>query len=270
MQSTGDALSNEDFGAAVFTNLFETFVKPDLKKRVEQGRLPNPFPHASLYNIQIIFYPDGQRPLVRINDEVRAIAQITPKCGFEIAAGDPVRLNQIETIGIIGLTEEEADFGHATFLRNPEGGWTGYFDFTYYKGTARKHLEAAGQFFNAAKKCCEERHWIAFADTLYSAAELAAKASLFCLDLSGAIKKSKKHATIKAHFNVQRRIGNIDDEHSSALNRLWEFRQKARYVEEDVKFTEEDAEELLAHVGSLIAKSQYRATTFLDRVKESS
>ncbi len=250
------------FGDTVFGNLFRAFVEPSLKARIVQGELPNPFPLSELRRLQILFSPQGGKPLVRINGEVRAIAQVRPKQGVAIEKGDPVSFDQIESIGAIGLADEEADFGHATFLREPNGGWVGHFDFSYYKGTARRHVDVAEEFLQAARYSREKQHWSAFADTLFSAAELAAKASLFCLDLSGDVAKSKKHGVVKALFNKQRHVGNVDGAHTTAFNRLWELRQTGRYVQEVIAFTEVDADALLNDVAALISAARLRASTF--------
>lgn len=263
MSSEQPEQSQAKFGDTVFSNLFETFVEPDLKARIERGELPNPFPLSSLRGVQILFSPEGSKPIVRINSELRAIARVKPKLDATFDKGDPVSFDDIESIDVIALSEEEADYGHATFIRKPNDDWVGYFDFTYYKGTALRHLDVAEQFLHAARGCRDHKHWVAFADTLFSAAELAAKASLYCLSASREVIKTKKHGIVKAHFNKQRHIGNVDDAHTTAFNRLWDLRQKGRYVEDDVAFDDDDADQLLHDVSLLIDAARKRAQPFV-------
>jgi uncharacterized protein (UPF0332 family) len=84
------------------------------------------------------------------------------------------------------------------------------------------------------------------------------KAALFCLDFQE-IVKSKGHGIVRSKFNLQRKIGNVDAAHSTALNRLWDMRQTGRYLEAEITFSDEDADSLLADVRGLIEKAHSRA-----------
>lgn len=252
-----------EFNEIVFHNFLDTWVIPDITERIKRGELQNPYPFdTAVEQFQIVFSPSGP-PKVRLNGEVRANVKAQPKPGLEIKIGEPLALDQIETSAgiLIALKEDEIDCGHATFFRLPECGWRGSFDFIRYKGTARRHVDAAQQFLSVAKHCRNDRQWITFVDNLWSAQELTAKAALFYYDPRKEIVTSKKHRTISANFNRQRHIGNIAEPHTESFNRLWELRQKARYLEDDVEIADTEADELLRHVSALIESIQVKVKT---------
>ena len=242
-----------------FSNLFELYVWPELMRRVERGDLSNPYPLSHLRGLQILFNPAGGKPIVRINEQVRGICEISTKPGVTINLGDPVSNEDVESIGEIHLHGYESDFGHATFVRRTDGGWWGYFNFIYWRGFSQRHVEVAEQFMTAAKLSRNESLWAPFVDNLYAAAELAAKASLLRLDDGQAIARSKKHSTVKAMFNRQRVIGNVEPEHTTALNRLWRIRQSGRYAEEITSIAPAEADELLRVVNEMLNAARERS-----------
>ena len=63
----------EDFARKASKNLLDVFVTPEVTRRQERGELPRPL---DLRAAQIIFYADGRKPLIRINEEVKAIAKV--------------------------------------------------------------------------------------------------------------------------------------------------------------------------------------------------
>ncbi len=58
--------------------LMEIFISPEVSRRQEAGELPKPL---ELHAAQIIFYPDGRKPEVRINSEAKVIGKVKLKLG---------------------------------------------------------------------------------------------------------------------------------------------------------------------------------------------
>ena len=166
-----------EFYKRVFQQFMDLFVTPAIAERQAKGELPKPL-HLSA--AQIIFSPDGRKPLVRINKEIRAISDVRLKEGIGKKAGEPVYDNEIEGLAGIKLTDQDDDCAHATLIRLNDT-WTIAFDFTYNRALAKKHIEKAGQFCEVAEAALEKRLLSPFVDNLFSAAELAARAILLAI-----------------------------------------------------------------------------------------
>src|SRR6185436_18074524 len=104
----------------------DTFITPEVMRRQESGELPRPL---DLRAAQIIFYPDGKKPAIRINSEVKAIGKMKLKPGIEKDYGDAVYENELEGLEELMLTDEDdPDAGHVTILKL-NGTWIMAFDF---------------------------------------------------------------------------------------------------------------------------------------------
>jgi len=236
--------------------LLDMFVEPEIKKRQEAGEAEKPFP---LRHAQIIFYPDGTLPSVRLNDEVKTVLKVKLKEEFRegVKKGDPVYLEQIESVETTRLPEEEdPNVGHATLL-SINGSWLLHFDFIYNKQRSSQHIEAARQFLESASTALDKRHWAVLIDSLCSASELTAKAYLLGSP-DKTIMESKTHKVVASRANMHGKLGNLQSHHVAAFNKVWNIRSRARYLEGELSFTEEEAEELLKNLEEFIAYVESR------------
>jgi len=62
-----------------FSRLMELLVYPEIKSRKAKGTLSKDF---QLNKAQILFSPDGTKPKVRLNDEVKALVEFKLKKGI--------------------------------------------------------------------------------------------------------------------------------------------------------------------------------------------
>src|SRR5258708_31397857 len=121
---------------------------------------------------------DGRDIEVRMKSEVKGGLRDKEKQGVDKKPGDDVFADEIGSVDAIELSDrDDPDCGHATILRLPDQ-WILGFDLVYSKGSARKYLQTAQEFFSAAETAWERHHRSAFIDTLYSAAELSVRALL--------------------------------------------------------------------------------------------
>jgi uncharacterized protein (UPF0332 family) len=231
--------------------LMDMFVEPEIKKRQETGKVEKPFP---LQHAQIIFYPDGTPPQVRLNDEVKAELRVVLKEEFreKVKKGDPVYWEKIESIETTKLTDEEdPNVGHATIL-SINGSWLRHCNFIYNKQRSAQHIEAARQFIEAVRTALEKKHWAVLIDSLCSASELTAKAYLLGSP-NKTIMESKTHGIVASRANMHRKLGNLQGHHIEAFNKAWNIRGRARYLEGELTFTEQEAVDLLKNLEEFIA-----------------
>lgn len=249
-------LSREELGRKAFHQFLDLWVTPEVKRRQEAGTLRKPL---ALDAFQIVWFPDGRPPSVRINrPEVKAQLRVELKQGRIKEAGESVLLDDVERFDGIFLTDEDdPDCGHATYLRLGDR-WHGHFDAIYNKGLAKRHLEVGNEFQRAAEAALQLKHFHAFVDTLFSAAELYAKANLLLLAGFG-FRDKATHDGIKAHYNMQSHLGNVDASHSGILNRLSRLRNPARYLKGSLMLSDEDAASMLL----LVTEMDQQARRFL-------
>jgi hypothetical protein len=222
-QKSGDA----QFSTAVFKHFMEQFITPEVQRRQELGELARPL---ELRNAQVVFYPDGRKPAVRINAEVKGTLALKIKDGVTKVAGDPVSEAEVEHAAGFALgPDDDPDCGHMTFVRIGTR-WFGQFDFIYNKGLAERHLGRGREFLSAAEHALEQEHLGACIDNLFSAAELFAKAHLLLLsELQFRGKSGHKH--VGSRYNYHSHIGNVGESHRNALNTLSRLRGGARYLD---------------------------------------
>lgn len=242
-----ERIPDEDFGRRVMENLLNIYVTPEVKRRQESGKLPK---QLYLHAAQIVFYPDG-RTHVRINDEVRAIAQVKLKAGISKKKGEPIYAHELEGLDEIRLTDmDDPNAGHTTLIRIGDR-WTVAFDFVYNKAASRKHVEAAKQFYDAAYHSYHQKNWLAFVDNLFSAAELVAKVPLLSSPDPRFLNKAT-HIGIQTRYNRFADLGNVDTKHRKVFNKLSGLRPSARYLKGHLAVEEKEAEEMLLVVKEMI------------------
>ena len=239
---------DNEFGSKVFKQFMDLFVSPEVKRRRDTGELGKAF---DLRAAQIIFFPDGRKPQVRINSEVRGIANMKFKPGVSKKAGELVFEHEVEGLEKITLTEEDdPDCAHATLVRIGDR-WVIAFDFRYNKALSRKHIEASKQFFEAAKSSFYKRHWSPFIDNLFSAAELSVRAILLSMP-EPKFRKKASHKAIQIKYNRFIDAGNPKAVYRETFNKLSGLRDPARYLKRDISITEEEARPLLETVRDMI------------------
>jgi len=243
-----DTEKDTEFGQIFLGQFMELFVFPSIEERQAKGELKKPL---NLYAAQIIFFPDGSKPIIRVNEEVRAIGKVYLKEGVSKKAGDPILYSDIEGLEKIKLTEEDfADCGHATFMKFNYT-WTIAFDFLYNKYLSNKHIDTAVEFYEVGYVAQKKQLWSAFVDNLFSACELAAKAILLAMP-DKKFREKTTHPIIKSRFNRFASLGNVKEEHKDVLNKLRKIRGKARYLKGDLKLTEEEAKSMISTVKEMI------------------
>jgi uncharacterized protein (UPF0332 family) len=236
-----------------FNQLMDIFIMPEVKRRQEAHELETPL---NLYSAQVIFYPDGRKPQVRINSEVKGIAKVRLKPGISRKPGDPATLDDWSGLEGIDLSEEgDLDCGHATVFRI-DGMWTLTFDFRYNKALAAKHINVAEEFYDAAKYSLDQRNWSPFVDNLYSAIELLAKATLLLMP-DPEFRKKASHASIRYKYNGFADLGNVEPKYRETLNKLYGRRSYARYLQGDgISITDDEGREYLDTVEAMIKDVQ--------------
>jgi uncharacterized protein (UPF0332 family) len=238
----------------------DLFFRPEIERRSSEGTISTPF---VLDKAQVVFYPDGRKAEVRLNDEVQAIAKVNFKPGTVEGKrpGDEMTADQIQSIEEVMLPDtDDPDAGHATFIHMGGGRWVMGFDFRYNKGLSERHLSDAREFLDAAKHCLGQSAWSAFADNLFSAAELAARALLLMVPDSQ-FRTKTNHKAIHARFNNFARYGNVSESGREVFNKLAGLRPTARYGGKKVSLIPEEARALFQEVEALVgevARSTFR------------
>jgi hypothetical protein len=237
-----------EIGQRFFQQMMDIFIVPAIEERQASGALPRPL---ALRSAQVVFFPDGRKPEVRINDEVRAISQVKMREGVSKNAGDPIFEHEIQ--GLEGLSLPEKEFpgcGHATFVRFGES-WITAFDFRYNKDMSRQHLYTATQFLAAAEYASQQEYWSSFLDNLFSAAELTARATLLLMP-DKRFRERASHKAIHVKYNSFADLGNVAPEHIAAFNKLYGMRDKARYLKQPFKISGDEASTLISAVKEMI------------------
>ena len=88
-----DFNNSKEFSRRVIQNIMDIFISSEVKRRQDAGNLPKPL---DLRAAQVIMFPDERKPLVRINEEVEAIAKIKYKSGISKKKGDVVYESDME------------------------------------------------------------------------------------------------------------------------------------------------------------------------------
>ena len=238
-------------GQRFLQQMMDIFIIPAIEERQSAEELLKP---VDLRSAQVIFFPDGRKPQVRINEEVRAIGQVKMREGITKNAGDPIFEHEIQGLGDLMLPEKEfPGCGHTTFVRFGES-WIMAFDFRYNKDMSRRHLDAASQFLGTAEFALEKQHWSSFVDNLFSAAELTARATLLMMP-DQKFRKKASHKAIHNKYNRFANPGNIAKEHLTAFNKLYGIRDKARYLKQPFVVSHEEAATLISAVREMIEKA---------------
>lgn len=250
-------INEKEFSQRTFQQFMDLFVVPEIKLRQENDLLEKPF---NLFAAQIIFFPDGRKPEVRLNAEVKAISEVILKDGQNRKPGDIVPLNDVIGIEKIKLIDhDDPDCGHVTLLKLNKS-WHFTFDFRYNKNLSASHSKAANEFYEAAETAHSKKHWAAFIDNLFSACELAARSVLLSIP-DPKFREKATHSSVHNRYNRSASIGNYQPERRETYNKLYSLRKKARYFKGKYSITNEEAKALLDGVKEMIEYSLLRSKT---------
>jgi hypothetical protein len=232
----------------VFEQLMEIYVRPAITRRQSAGDLPTPL---SLRAAQVICFADGRPNVVRVNDEVQAIAKVKLRAGVRKEKGDNVFTDEIEGYETIVLPEsEDPDCGHATMLQLGDR-WFVVFDFRYNRGKSEVYLSRAREFLALAEHARARHAWASMVYVLFSAAELAARAELLIVP-DTEFERARTHKATATTFNRWAHLGNVAVDHKKALNRLALLRPDAGYAQRPFTIDPAEADVLVNAVRELI------------------
>jgi len=238
----------EPLEVKAFHQFMDLFVLPEIRQRQERGAALKPL---ELTKVQILFSADGAPPLVRLNEEVKAHARVKLKQGVEKSKDELVWPDEIEAIEAVDLPEHERNHGHFTAIKRGRG-WCIFFSFIYNRRSAKQMLELGQQFWRAAKDALDHGHLRVCVDNLFSAAELAAKASIVCWNPDPKFRAKATHKGIITRYGQYAKVGNAPKAHSSLLAKLGRLRSSARYLQGRFAMTAEEAEDALRSVGDML------------------
>ncbi len=247
-------MSDELMGDRILQQFIDIFILPAIQGRQQAGTLPESF---ALWAAQVIFHADGRPTKVRLNEEIRAIADVRLRLprGVTKVRGEPIFASEVDEVSRIRLTpDDDPDAGHATFILTGNI-WHIGFDFRYNRSVSKRHLDAARQFLDSATFCHKRQHWVAFADNLFSAAELVAKATLLFIP-DPALRRKGHHKAIHSKYNRFAHLGNVKPAYRTTFNKLYSLRPKARYLESLVEIPPREAEALLKTVSSMLGEQE--------------
>lgn len=226
-------------------HIWSLWIDPEIEGRRQAGTLPDDF---ALYRVQVIFRYD-RLPEVRLNDEVKVL--VTAEVAPMLALGDEVRVNDLDKILSVDLTEVDANAGHITLILH-RGRWVGQFDFRYHGVSSRQHLDRAREYMDVAAAALERGAVGPCLDNLSSAAELMAKAELQMHDKTIALGMDDRGKRLRNLHEERRRryarwaqSGNTEQRYAELLEQLWDLRGAARYMEAGPLPTIEEARDMV-------------------------
>ena len=219
-----------------FNQVMNIWVGPEIERGRERGTLNGRF---ELYGAQVVFFPPpSQKTEVRLNDEMKVIAEVELKKARKIKKGEAIYFEDVESIGKFQLPPDEIDAGHITIIRF-QNNWFLGFDFRYNKSKARHHLETARQFTETAKFALEREYWNAFLVNAFSAAELLVKGTLMLMPFP----ELKRHRSIQTRYCRYVDVGNAPPEFKTTFNKLNGLRDSARYLKSPLKINPDHAKD---------------------------
>lgn len=230
--SKGEAPTTDvDVSQATLNHAFELWINPEIERRRAAGTLPDNF---VLHGAQIIMNV-GESNEVRLNAEVKAVLSGT--CNRPIENGEWVGWDDFSDIRNVMLLEDhDPNAGHVTIIRVRDR-WLLAFDFNYNAANVKAHLDGADEFLAVAAHAHTKKFVRPFAENLFAAAELTAKAQLM-LRPDSRVLEVKSHGYVASQINLTAHHGNADREFVKALNLLGRLRGRSRYIEGEVDLDE--------------------------------
>jgi HEPN domain-containing protein len=237
-----------DVALKIFEQVMELWILPEVDRQQACGKLEKP---VALRKAQVVFHTDGRGREVRLNDEARIFVTIRTARPRTINAGDELfdeDIAAIETETMSLSDDDDPNAGHVS-LFNFHGAWHIACDFRFNRSLVARHLAVAIEFLESARYALMEQRIHVFADNLFSAAELGAKAYLL-----GLMQVSTKtnHSAIHARFNRQAASGGVNEESRSAFNRLARARSAFRYLEGEAHYSPDELASWIPAVEELL------------------
>ena len=112
------------------------------------------------------------------------------------------------------------------------------------------------QFLALAENALEKAYLAAFIDNLFSASELIAKTQLLTLWSNPQLQNKPSHKTIRRRYNHFAHLGNVEDDHIRAFNKLSEMRIRARYLKGEISLTDAECKEMLEAVQQMLKETE--------------
>jgi uncharacterized protein (UPF0332 family) len=219
---------NKEFGQKIFQQVMDIWVKPEIDRRKNLGKIEDNF---KINKIQIIFSLNKKNE-TRFNEEVKAI--IEAKANRDVNKGEIVRGKDIDKIENITLIDKDINCGHITLLLF-NNNWIISFDARYNKELIQKHIKASKEFYESAKENLEKERLRVFFENAFASAELSAKSVLLSLP-DKKILNGRDHKERLDKFQDWANLGNVKIEFSETLSQLSRLRDSARYLfSEDYK-----------------------------------
>jgi HEPN domain-containing protein len=224
------------------------WIDPEMARRVKDGQITEEF---VLDRAQVLIHPNKIKPEIRLNDEVKAsiLANLKNK---DRKPGDLINESDLlDAIHRIELTDnDDPNCGHLTMILF-KGRWVIHFDFRVNKPKAKERYGAAKEFYHGAKLCYENKLWRPFIDNLFSSAELLATSQLMVLSLPKTKSNKPRHNSILSEYNLFINTGNAKQQHKEVFNKLSGLRNSGRYLNQDFKLRQYEAEEMLKTVADI-------------------
>jgi len=238
------------WGGHFLEQVLNIFVIPEVQRRAAEGTVTIP---VMLNKVQVLLYLDGRPSVVRLNDEVSAVAEIVYVGQRPLVNGAPIYEADVAGVNWVRPGPDiDPNCGHIFLLRIG----TSYhcaFDFVYNKSHAIQIIAKAEQFLRAARTASENGDLSVAVDTLFSAAELTAKALLITNPFGSPLLEKATHGGIRSKFGLWAKWGNVEADHRDTFNTLARMRDAARYTRDPIT-SSIDVVKLIADVASLIRR----------------
>jgi uncharacterized protein (UPF0332 family) len=231
---------------------FQLWFNPEVERRRSSGLLP---PNYTVWAGQVIMDLELEKPLVRLNEEVRAM--VHGKAARPVSAGEAIALDtDLLSIDRITLTNEFPNAGHLTALIF-KGSWIISFDFQHNAERIQTQLASADQFLSSARHCVQSNLPIAAIDNLYDAVQILAKCFLLAYPDKTALE-SKSHGFIETRLNLFGKRGAVSPASVRLLNELTQLRPKTRYALRPIEITAATLDRLLSSADNMRAEIERR------------
>ena len=239
----------EEHNQALFKQVFDLWINPEIERRRTAGTLPDDFILRAAQVIMNVGSPNE----IRLNHEVAVVLGI--RLDRDVKPGDLAYEEDLDRIEELYLTKErDPNAGHLSLLR-VKNRWLLCFDFRYNALRAEELLDAADQFFEAAVGARSRKHSHSFAENLFAATELAAKAELILRPDEQMLKKGT-HKLISSRINRERHYGNVDSEFVDVLNKLGQLRGATRYLQASCFLDDEEMSAMEATVAAMLKRTR--------------
>lgn len=210
---------NAEASKNMLDNVMKIWIKPEIEKRKRTNCLRDNF---QLKAFQIVFFPPGRGNRVKLNEEVKAIAECRVKSPKK--SGDLVLDTDIDDVVGITLTDRYPDCAHITGI-SLNGSWHLAYDFVYNKKSSGEHLQAATEFLESAKDNLSMKRLRPFFEDAFACAELLTTAIL----LPHLVNK-KDHGSRIRNLEDWASLGNVHEKYVNLLKRLYGIRPSSRYL----------------------------------------